>query len=151
MKKLRILFLSQMFSPEFGAGAMRSGDLAKEWSRAGHQVAILTSFPNYPTGKRYDHKIQLDPLISMGCIPILSHVRQPAETLLCLLVICGQNCMNISRVLLTRLPRTMFDRPQRNWLRKNNITSAISAVQKIPAPLRRRLITLRMAFSTEAL
>ena len=53
MKKLRILFLSQMFAPEFGAGAARSGDLAKEWCRAGHQVTILTGFPNYPTGKRF--------------------------------------------------------------------------------------------------
>lgn len=51
MKKLRILFLSQMFAPEIGAGAARSGDLAKEWSRAGHQVTILTGFPNYPAGK----------------------------------------------------------------------------------------------------
>lgn len=51
MKKLRILFLSQMFAPEIGAGAARSGDLAREWSRVGHQVTILTGFPNYPTGK----------------------------------------------------------------------------------------------------
>ncbi len=42
-----------MFAPEFGAGAARSGDLAKEWSRTGHQVTILTGFPNYPTGKRF--------------------------------------------------------------------------------------------------
>ncbi len=59
--------------------------------------------------------------------------------------------MNISRGRLTRLPRTMFHRPQRSWLRKNSITSAISAVQKIPAPFRRRLITLRMALSTAPL
>ena len=54
MKKLRILYLSQMFAPEFGAGAARAGDLAYEWNRAGHNVTILTGFPNYPTGKRFE-------------------------------------------------------------------------------------------------
>lgn len=53
MKKKRILFISQMFAPEFGAGAARSGDLSREWCQSGHAVTILTGFPNYPSGRRF--------------------------------------------------------------------------------------------------
>lgn len=53
MEKKHILYISQMFYPEFGAGAARSGDLAEEWNRSGHKVTILTGFPNYPTGRRF--------------------------------------------------------------------------------------------------
>ncbi len=52
-KKKSILLLSQLYAPEFGAGAARAGDLAYEWTLAGHDVTILTGFPNYPTGKRF--------------------------------------------------------------------------------------------------
>ncbi len=50
---MRILLITQMFAPEMGAGAARTGDLAGEWQKMGHEVTILTGFPNYPTGKRF--------------------------------------------------------------------------------------------------
>jgi colanic acid biosynthesis glycosyl transferase WcaI len=33
-----------------GAPAARASELARHWMRAGHQVSILTGFPNHPTG-----------------------------------------------------------------------------------------------------
>jgi len=33
-----------------GAPAARAGELAQHWSRAGHNVSVLTGFPNHPTG-----------------------------------------------------------------------------------------------------
>ena len=33
-----------------GAPSARASELAHHWSRAGHQVSILTGFPNHPTG-----------------------------------------------------------------------------------------------------
>lgn len=33
-----------------GAPSARASELARHWSRAGHQVSILTGFPNHPTG-----------------------------------------------------------------------------------------------------
>lgn len=47
---MRILYVSQYFPPEMGAPAARVSELAREWSRRGHVVQVLTGFPNHPTG-----------------------------------------------------------------------------------------------------
>lgn len=48
---MRILYVSQYFPPEMGAPAVRVHELAREWVRAGHEVTVLTGFPNHPTGE----------------------------------------------------------------------------------------------------
>lgn len=48
---MRILFLSQYFPPEIGAPQNRISDLALRLSASGHEVTILTAFPNYPEGR----------------------------------------------------------------------------------------------------
>jgi colanic acid biosynthesis glycosyl transferase WcaI len=47
---VKILYVSQYFSPEMGAPAARAAELARHWVRAGHDVSVLTGFPNHPTG-----------------------------------------------------------------------------------------------------
>ena len=47
---MKILYLSQYFPPEMGAPAARAGELSRHWAEAGHQVTVLTGFPNHPTG-----------------------------------------------------------------------------------------------------
>jgi len=47
---VRFLFLTQYFPPETGAPQVRLASLVRELSRLGHQVEIVTAFPNYPTG-----------------------------------------------------------------------------------------------------
>ena len=47
---MKILYLSQYFPPEMGAPAARASELAHHWARAGHEVSVLTGFPNHPTG-----------------------------------------------------------------------------------------------------
>jgi len=47
---VKILYVSQYFPPEMGAPAARAAELAHHWSRTGHQVSVLTGFPNHPTG-----------------------------------------------------------------------------------------------------
>ena len=47
---MKILYVSQYFPPEMGAPAARAAELATHWSQAGHEVSILTGFPNHPTG-----------------------------------------------------------------------------------------------------
>ena len=49
-KPMHILYVSQYFPPEVGAGSARAFELAKHWVRAGHRVTALTGFPSYPTG-----------------------------------------------------------------------------------------------------
>jgi colanic acid biosynthesis glycosyl transferase WcaI len=48
---MRILFITQWFQPE---DLFKGLPLAKELSKLGHQVEVLTGFPNYPQGKLYD-------------------------------------------------------------------------------------------------
>jgi glycosyltransferase involved in cell wall biosynthesis len=47
---VKILYISQYFPPEMGAPAARAAELAQHWAQAGHEVSVLTGFPNHPTG-----------------------------------------------------------------------------------------------------
>ena len=47
---VKILYVSQYFPPEMGAPAARSVELSRHWVRMGHEVTVLTGFPNHPTG-----------------------------------------------------------------------------------------------------
>jgi colanic acid biosynthesis glycosyl transferase WcaI len=47
---MRIIYLSQYFPPEAGATQTRAYEMAKTWVRLGHQVTMLTEFPNHPAG-----------------------------------------------------------------------------------------------------
>ncbi|MBI2637971.1 glycosyltransferase family 4 protein [Candidatus Peregrinibacteria bacterium] len=51
---MRILFISQFYPPEIGAASNRIGYFAKFLAKAGHEVSVLTSAPNYPEGKVYE-------------------------------------------------------------------------------------------------
>ena len=48
---MRLLYVSQYFPPEMGAPAARVSELAAIWAQEGHEVTVLTGFPNHPTGK----------------------------------------------------------------------------------------------------
>jgi glycosyltransferase involved in cell wall biosynthesis len=47
---VKILYISQYFAPEMGAPAARVAELSRHWARDGHDVTVLTGFPNHPTG-----------------------------------------------------------------------------------------------------
>ena len=47
---MKILYVSQYFPPEMGAPAARAAELAMHWIKEGHEVSVLTGFPNHPTG-----------------------------------------------------------------------------------------------------
>jgi colanic acid biosynthesis glycosyl transferase WcaI len=47
---MKILYVSQYFPPEMGAPAARAAELSRRWAAAGHEVTVLTGFPNHPTG-----------------------------------------------------------------------------------------------------
>jgi colanic acid biosynthesis glycosyl transferase WcaI len=47
---MKILYVSQYFPPEMGAPAARAAELSRHWAAAGHEVTVLTGFPNHPTG-----------------------------------------------------------------------------------------------------
>ncbi len=47
---MKILYVSQYFPPEMGAPSARAAELSHHWARMGHDVTVLTGFPNHPTG-----------------------------------------------------------------------------------------------------
>lgn len=47
---MRIVYLSQYYPPEMGAPAARVSAFARRWAASGHDVTVLTTFPNHPTG-----------------------------------------------------------------------------------------------------
>ena len=47
---MKILYVSHYFPPEIGAPAARVSELSRYWASEGHQVTVLTGFPNHPTG-----------------------------------------------------------------------------------------------------
>jgi len=47
---MKILYVSQYFPPEMGAPAGRAAELSRFWVEDGHEVTVLTGFPNHPTG-----------------------------------------------------------------------------------------------------
>ncbi len=47
----RVVILTQYYAPESGAPSIRLRAMARELSRAGCDVRVLTGMPNYPTGK----------------------------------------------------------------------------------------------------
>ena len=51
---MHILFLSHYFVPENNAPAARVHALAKEWTRLGHHVTVLTCAPNVPAGEVFE-------------------------------------------------------------------------------------------------
>jgi len=50
---MHILVVSQFYHPEMGAPAARFGDLGQHLAAEGHEVTVLTSFPNFPQGRVY--------------------------------------------------------------------------------------------------
>jgi colanic acid biosynthesis glycosyl transferase WcaI len=48
---VKILYVSQYFPPEMGAPAARASELTRHWAADGHDVTVLTGFPNHPTGR----------------------------------------------------------------------------------------------------
>jgi glycosyltransferase involved in cell wall biosynthesis len=47
---MNILYISQYFPPEVGATQNRAVEMASHLVRMGHQVTVLTEFPNHPKG-----------------------------------------------------------------------------------------------------
>ena len=58
----RVVILTQYYPPEPGAPSIRLSAMARELSRAGCDVRVLTGMPNYPTGKirpGYENRITM--------------------------------------------------------------------------------------------
>lgn len=50
---MRVHIISAVFPPEPMTSATMGGDIAEEMTKRGHEVTVITSFPNRPSGKIY--------------------------------------------------------------------------------------------------
>ncbi|NAR57748.1 glycosyltransferase family 4 protein [Acinetobacter haemolyticus] len=74
---MKILILKQWFDPEPTSKGL---SFAKELQRQGHQVQILTGFPNYPEGKIYDgYKLKLYQREEIDGVSILRVALYPSH------------------------------------------------------------------------
>ena len=48
---MRILVVTHTFPPESSGGAVRTHDMSRLWVSEGHEVIIVTGFPNHPHGR----------------------------------------------------------------------------------------------------
>ena len=51
---MKVLFITDNFSPEVNAPATRTYEHIKEWQKKGLEVSVVTCAPNFPHGKVYD-------------------------------------------------------------------------------------------------
>ena len=47
---MRIALVTHYFWPELGAPSARLVEMGREWAARGHEVTVVTNFPNHPTG-----------------------------------------------------------------------------------------------------
>ena len=75
---MRILYLTQWFDPEpFFKGV----NYVKKLKSNGHDVEVLTGFPNYPFGKLYDgYKIRFWKKENIDGIPIIRTALFPSHS-----------------------------------------------------------------------
>ncbi|MCU1285419.1 MAG: hypothetical protein JWO13_1769 [Acidobacteriales bacterium] len=50
MSNMRVLYISPYYPPEVGAPQTRIHEQAAMMAQSGHEVSVLTTFPNYPSG-----------------------------------------------------------------------------------------------------
>lgn len=73
---MKILYVSQYFPPEMGAPAVRAAELSRLWVTQGHEVSVLTGFPNHPTGVLPpEYRKQLRRLVVRECVDGIDVVR----------------------------------------------------------------------------
>jgi len=77
-QKLKILFLTQWFDPE--PGAIRGLPLARWFQARGHEVEVITGFPNYPGGRVYDgYKVRIRQRETMDGVPVIRVALYPSH------------------------------------------------------------------------
>lgn len=73
---MKILYISQYFPPEMGAPAARAAELSRHWAKDGHEVTVLTGFPNHPTGLvPAEYRAKFRRLVSREMIDGVSVIR----------------------------------------------------------------------------
>lgn len=69
---MKILCVTHYFPPETGAPAARMYGLMANLSRLGHDVTVVTGYPNYPTGKVFEpYRVRIRSFEQMGNLKVI--------------------------------------------------------------------------------
>ncbi len=63
---MKINLICHYYPPEIGAPQARLSEMAREWVKQGHEVTVLTGFPNHPTGvipPEYQGKVFMEEVV----------------------------------------------------------------------------------------
>ena len=102
---MRVVILSQYFAPE---PIPKPLELAESLMARGHDVAVVTGFPNYPSGKLYDgHRLRLWKRERAGQVPVLRTFEYPYHGLRVL----GRGANYLSFAASAMLALAMVKRP----------------------------------------
>jgi glycosyltransferase involved in cell wall biosynthesis len=77
---VHILFLTENFPPEVNASATRVSERVPYWIRAGHEVTIVTCYPNFPQGRIYpgwrQRWFQMDEVDGMRVVRLRTYIAR---------------------------------------------------------------------------
>ena len=77
---MHILFLTENFPPEVNASATRVSERVPYWIRAGHEVTIVTCYPNFPQGRIYpgwrQRWFQMDEVDGMRVVRLRTYIAR---------------------------------------------------------------------------
>lgn len=106
---MRILFISQLFDPEY---SIKGAALMKNWADKGHEVEVLTTFPNYPTGKVFDgYKLKLKSIEMRDGVKVVrlwSHISHSKSKLSRALTYISFTLMAFFYSLFTKKPDLIY-------------------------------------------
>jgi glycosyltransferase involved in cell wall biosynthesis len=98
---MRILMLTQWFAPE---PIFKGLPFAKELARRGHEVEVLTGFPNYPGGKVYEgYRVRFFQRENMDGIPVIRVPLYPDHGTSAVKRIANYGSFSLSAALLGAL------------------------------------------------
>ncbi len=97
---MKILYLNQYFPPEIEPSAAKVHEVGRELVKMGHQVTVITGFPNYPSGTiPSEYRGRLFQREAWDGIQVLRTALFPASTSQFLLRMFGHLSFLISSVL----------------------------------------------------
>lgn len=106
---MRILFISQLFDPEY---SIKGLDLMKHWVDLGHEVEVITTYPNYPTGKVFDgYKVKLYDIEHIDGVKIIrlwSYISHSKSKISRASSYLSFTFMALASTLLTRKPDLIY-------------------------------------------
>ena len=109
---MKLVILTQNFPPEIGAKSARLFELAKRLTSLGHEVRVITTMPNYPTGRTFQgYRGKVRMVENVEGIPVIRTWIYPSASARALPRLCSSLSFTLSSVFTGRLAAGTPGRP----------------------------------------